>query len=80
MEKWEHMLVATEKSGNVSQLVAVGATGTRQTVHSTGAVAVLTLLDELGREGWQLVSVDDGIHWLKRQLPDRPGGGWIAGA
>jgi hypothetical protein len=62
----------------VSQTVVIDSNGARETLQSTGPTAVLTLLDQLGKEGWQLARVNAGMHGMKRRIEPN-GGGWAVG-
>jgi hypothetical protein len=75
MEMWEHLALGIEKTGGASQVVAITASGSETKAHSTGPVALATVMDDLGRDGWQLAAVDSGMFWMKRRV-ENSGGGW----
>jgi hypothetical protein len=86
MEQWEHMVIQAQTSAASKQLVAYMPDGQQLTldVEDVGVRRVTEALNDLGRQGWQLVSTDitagssgHGLagYYLKRQRTES-GGGW----
>jgi hypothetical protein len=55
----------------VSQTVVIGSNGARETLQSTGPTAVLTLLDQLGKEGAARCSAEGFVPTCDAQFPER---------
>jgi hypothetical protein len=85
MEQWEHMLVSAV-AGHNAQFITFPASGAASENGQPSASSTINLLNQLGEEGWQLVSAspsDDfrtGKYWLKRLVPEprEVGGSWVA--
>ena len=60
MEQWEHMVVQAVTSVSNKRLVGYMPNGTQLTfdVEDIGMRRITELLNELGAQGWQLVSTD----------------------
>jgi len=73
--------------GPNAQFVTFPSTEAAHEAGQPSASSLMALLNELGGQGWQLVSAapaDDmrsGRYWLKRQVVQevdyQPGGGWV---
>jgi hypothetical protein len=88
MEQWEHMLVSAVAGGN-AQFIAFPATAAVADAGQPSAGSTINVLNELGVQGWQLVSASPdadfrtGRYWLKRRIDEvssdgsSAGQGWI---
>lgn len=81
MEKWEHMTLNVRKiehSGQVEVRTIAGPDYVARQVDVTDApeTPAVWMLDQLGSDGWELVSVtqleDGGTFYLKRSAPSNP--------
>jgi hypothetical protein len=83
MTKWEHALIERVENWGIAgdeKSTTIETPDGRKTVSDTGdAHTVRNLLDELGREGWELVGVEAAgpgttsertNYWLRRPLTD----------
>lgn len=75
MEQWEHMVVRVVSGGGGPEMVLTPyRPNLRNDLRPAGIENVIAVLDELGEEGWQLVTVDrdSATYWLKRrkELPE----------
>jgi len=79
MEQWEAMLVRVIKKDAVtglSQISTIEADGNTRVIDNENASVnrAMQVLAELGREGWQLVTIENNqeqavrLFWLKRRL------------
>jgi hypothetical protein len=85
MEQWEHMAIESRSSSTGREILAYTHTGRTDTVDPDGnsVPRILQTLNELGREGWQLVDTEvvatqdayRATYYLKRPAPQE-GGGW----
>jgi hypothetical protein len=85
MEQWEHMMVVAMVSGH-PQFVTFPANAAAADAGEPSASSTINLLNELGSQGWQLVSADSsddrrtGTYWLKRRVleqTEHEPGGWV---
>jgi hypothetical protein len=78
-ERWEYMFVLAVETDRAARLSTVSPLGEVTVVDDRQANQgrALALLNELGREGWQLVALDHATtrqstnrtYWMKRWLP-----------
>jgi hypothetical protein len=78
-ERWEYMFVLAVETDRAARLSTVSPLGDVTVVDDKQANQgrTLALLNELGREGWQLVGLDHAAtkqstnrtYWMKRWLP-----------
>jgi hypothetical protein len=87
MEQWEHMTVQAQLSETSKELYAITAEGKKTLIdHEDASIGrTIRALNELGREGWQLVDTELmttsfgaalTTFFMKRRLPEKSGGGW----
>jgi hypothetical protein len=79
IERWEYMFVLAVEMDRAARLSTVSPRGEMAVVDDKQANQgrTLALLNELGQQGWQLVSLDhttakqstSRTYWLKRWLP-----------
>lgn len=71
MEQWKHLRLSVENGGSVRQYVLVPYQPDIDLPRVTDEHTV-QVLNDLGFEGWQLVSADTAsdIYWLKRRRDD----------
>ena len=69
VERWEHMMVRTLGPQLGTMTPDGEVTFSNRSGDNKG---VMITLNELGREGWQLVGIvaEQGTYWLKRQLTE----------
>jgi len=89
MEKWQHAVLETlhtQHSKQLSTITPLG--GAFLDFEDISPKRVVQALNELGEEGWQLISTDSGTrddgtryttYYLKRPAPTETGGGWGTG-
>jgi hypothetical protein len=82
MERWETLLVRAE-AGHNPQFVLVPPQPGIDAMQQPGYDTTVTLLNQLGEQGWQLVSADmsdnrarTGVYWLSRRAHEPSGGSW----
>ncbi|MGX5653249.1 hypothetical protein ACWKWC_00550 [Geodermatophilus nigrescens] len=69
METWEYLLIRVQTSGNAQYVLEPYQRDLDANLQNVGDSHTVALFDELGRNGWELVSVDesgDGRYWMKR--------------
>lgn len=69
METWEYLLIEIQLGGNAQYVLEPQQRDLHADLGSVGDRETVALFDELGRQGWELVSVDEskaGRYWLKR--------------
>lgn len=81
MENWEYMVVSSEETNSGTEVTTVSGPDYRpQIIDPDGSDHdELRVFDQLGRQGWELVNVQETAnwskYWLKRPVAE-PGGGW----
>ncbi|TFV89813.1 hypothetical protein [Blastococcus sp. CT_GayMR16] len=83
MEPWETLLVRAE-AGHNPQFVLLPSQPNLATMVAPNYDTTVALLNQLGEQGWRLVSADmsdnrarTGVYWLTRPKP-QSGGSWAA--
>ncbi|TFV49532.1 hypothetical protein [Blastococcus sp. TF02A-35] len=71
MEQWEHLLVRVVPlpgGGGRQYVLSPMQSDLQANLHNVGPDHTVALLDELGEDGWELLSVDvaSDTYWLKR--------------
>lgn len=73
-QAWQHLVVQVNSTTNNKQLVVTPSQPDLGTnLYDITLGNVVALLNELGADGWQLVSVRDSAYWLRRPAPDTSG-------
>jgi hypothetical protein len=71
MDKWQNLLVRVDTQPTAQVTLVPSQYGVDvKFLQGTNDPNLLDLLDELGKDRWQLVAVDGTRYWLKRPLVD----------
>lgn len=69
METWEYLLIRVQTGSNAQYVLEPYQRDLNANLQNVGDSQTVALFDDLGREGWELFSVDEtgaGRYWMKR--------------